>query len=210
MPAPARRNNDVIQIRTSAKTKAMLDRAAALRGQKLSEFILEAPASGRRDDPRPEHILAGRQRACTLARFPRFAPQAAGEVRTRFNRKPPWKSDERGRCCTACPRAAPRRARCVTRSQTAPISRLTNGFATARVPAKASRRAHTWSAQQTRRIASSAISRSLPRWSSVSPFPRQSFDAACPSRCHCCLSGGSQSMQNGKAEALDRRFWSMH
>jgi uncharacterized protein (DUF1778 family) len=31
----------VIQIRASAETKAMLNRAATLRGQKLSEFMLE-------------------------------------------------------------------------------------------------------------------------------------------------------------------------
>jgi uncharacterized protein (DUF1778 family) len=36
------RKDDVIQIRTSAGTKAILNRAAALRGQKLSEFMLES------------------------------------------------------------------------------------------------------------------------------------------------------------------------
>ena len=42
MPAPARRKDDVIQIRASAEAKAILNRAAALRGQKLSEFMLES------------------------------------------------------------------------------------------------------------------------------------------------------------------------
>jgi uncharacterized protein (DUF1778 family) len=37
-----RRKDDVIQMRTSAETKAILNRAAALRGQKLSEFMLES------------------------------------------------------------------------------------------------------------------------------------------------------------------------
>ena len=37
-----RRKDDVIQIRTSAETKAILNRAAVLRGQKLSEFMLES------------------------------------------------------------------------------------------------------------------------------------------------------------------------
>ncbi len=39
------RKDDVIQIRASAETKALLNRAASLRGQKLSEFML---ASARR------------------------------------------------------------------------------------------------------------------------------------------------------------------
>jgi len=52
MPATARREpaarprrtrkDDVIQIRASAETKAILTRAAALRGQKLSEFMLDS------------------------------------------------------------------------------------------------------------------------------------------------------------------------
>jgi uncharacterized protein (DUF1778 family) len=41
--APRRpRKDDVIQIRASAETKAILSRAAALRGQKLSEFMLDS------------------------------------------------------------------------------------------------------------------------------------------------------------------------
>lgn len=36
------RKDDVIQIRASAATKAVLTRAAALRGQKLSEFMLDS------------------------------------------------------------------------------------------------------------------------------------------------------------------------
>jgi uncharacterized protein (DUF1778 family) len=36
------RKEDTIQIRTSAATKAVLNRAAALRGQKLSEFMLDS------------------------------------------------------------------------------------------------------------------------------------------------------------------------
>lgn len=41
MTNPARKD-DTIQIRTSAKTKAVLNRAAELRGQKLSEFMLDS------------------------------------------------------------------------------------------------------------------------------------------------------------------------
>ena len=36
------RRDDVIQLRASAETKAILIRAAMLRGQKLSEFMLES------------------------------------------------------------------------------------------------------------------------------------------------------------------------
>lgn len=41
MPQPVRKD-DIIQIRASAETKAVLNRAAALRGQKLSEFMLDS------------------------------------------------------------------------------------------------------------------------------------------------------------------------
>jgi uncharacterized protein (DUF1778 family) len=40
--AVAGRRDDLIQIRASAATKAILNRAAALRGQKLSEFMLDS------------------------------------------------------------------------------------------------------------------------------------------------------------------------
>jgi uncharacterized protein (DUF1778 family) len=36
------RKDEVIQIRASGETKALLQRAADLRGQKLSEFVLKA------------------------------------------------------------------------------------------------------------------------------------------------------------------------
>ena len=38
----AGRKDEVIQIRASAETKAILNRAAAIRGQKLSEFMLDS------------------------------------------------------------------------------------------------------------------------------------------------------------------------
>ena len=38
----ASRKDDVIQIRASVETKAVLNRAATLRGQKLSEFMLDS------------------------------------------------------------------------------------------------------------------------------------------------------------------------
>ncbi|MDR3435751.1 DUF1778 domain-containing protein [Telmatospirillum sp.] len=36
------RKGDIIQIRASAETKVLLHQAAVLRGQKLSEFVLES------------------------------------------------------------------------------------------------------------------------------------------------------------------------
>jgi uncharacterized protein (DUF1778 family) len=52
------RKDDVIQIRASAATKAILNRAATLRGQKLSVFMLEQrAASGRGHDPRSAQLL---------------------------------------------------------------------------------------------------------------------------------------------------------
>ena len=42
MSAIAHKKDDVIQIRASAQSKALLVQAAQLKGQKLSEFMLES------------------------------------------------------------------------------------------------------------------------------------------------------------------------
>jgi uncharacterized protein (DUF1778 family) len=45
MPAPARRaapKDGAIQIRTSAETKALINRAAQVRGQSLSDFVIQS------------------------------------------------------------------------------------------------------------------------------------------------------------------------
>jgi uncharacterized protein (DUF1778 family) len=42
MKSTAARKDDLIQIRASAAVKAVLNRAATLRGQKLSEFMLDS------------------------------------------------------------------------------------------------------------------------------------------------------------------------
>jgi len=36
------RKDEIVQVRASARTKAMLNQAASLRGQKLSEFVLDS------------------------------------------------------------------------------------------------------------------------------------------------------------------------
>jgi uncharacterized protein (DUF1778 family) len=91
MPARARPKDNAIQIRASAEAKSVLNRAAALRGQTLSEFMLE---SARRQAE--ETILD--QRAFFLddkehARFLALldAPlEPSDAVRARFSRKAPW------------------------------------------------------------------------------------------------------------------------
>jgi len=91
MTAPAKRKDDVIQIRASAEAKALLNRAATLRGQKLSEFMLE---SARRE---AEETLLD-QRTFFLddnahARFLALLdspPAPSAQARARAKRKAPW------------------------------------------------------------------------------------------------------------------------
>jgi len=93
MPATARSKDAVIQIRASAEIKALFVRAAALRGQKLSEFML---ASARQQAE--ETILD--QRAFFLdeeahARFLALLdapPQPSAKARARLSREAPWEA----------------------------------------------------------------------------------------------------------------------
>jgi uncharacterized protein (DUF1778 family) len=93
MPTTVRRKDDVIQIRASAEAKAILNRAAALRGQKLSEFMLE---SARRQAE--ETILDQRVFFVDDSAHARFLalldapPGPSAKVRARFARKAPWES----------------------------------------------------------------------------------------------------------------------
>ena len=93
MPASARPKDHVIQIRASAETKALFNRAAAMRGQKLSEFMLE---SARHEAL--ERLLD--QRSFFLddeahARFLKLLdapPAPSAKARARLNRKAPWEA----------------------------------------------------------------------------------------------------------------------
>ncbi len=91
MPATARRKDDVIQIRASAEAKALLNRAAALRGQKLSEFMLE---SARRQAE--EAILDQRAFFLDDKAHERFValldspPKPSAKLRELLSRKAPW------------------------------------------------------------------------------------------------------------------------
>jgi uncharacterized protein (DUF1778 family) len=93
MPASTRRKTDVIQIRASAEAKAMLNRAAALRGQKLSEFMLESARRQAEDT-----ILDQRTFFLDDATHTRFlaqldsAPKPPAKARARLNRKAPWQA----------------------------------------------------------------------------------------------------------------------
>lgn len=93
MRTPVKRKDDVIQIRASAEAKAVLNRAATLRGQKLSEFMLE---SARRQAE--ETILDQRTFFLDDDAHRRFValldrpPKPSAEVRARFNRKAPWEA----------------------------------------------------------------------------------------------------------------------
>ncbi|UCI08014.1 DUF1778 domain-containing protein [Mesorhizobium sp. B1-1-8] len=87
----AARKDDVIQIRASAGTKAILSRAASLRGQRLSEFMLD---SARRQAE--ETILDQRAFFLDTDAHERFLNlldtpnKPTEELRARMTRKPAW------------------------------------------------------------------------------------------------------------------------
>ena len=93
MPAPARRKDEVIQIRATAEAKAILNRAAALRGQKLSEFMLESARRQAEETILDQQmfILDDDAHARLLALLD-SPPKPSREVRARFKRKPPWEA----------------------------------------------------------------------------------------------------------------------
>ena len=85
------RKGDAIQIRMSAQTKALLNRAAMLRGQKLSEFMLE---SARREAEKTildqrTFLLDEKAHDEFLALLDRPAKPSNG-LRARMTREPPW------------------------------------------------------------------------------------------------------------------------
>ena len=92
-PPASARKDDVIQIRASAEMKDILNRAAALRGQKLSEFML---ASARREAEAA--ILDQRTFFTSPAAHAKFlamldAPPRVGEAaKARLKRKAIWES----------------------------------------------------------------------------------------------------------------------
>lgn len=91
--AQAIRKDDVIQIRASAETKAILNRAAALRGQKLSEFMLDSARRQAEEailDQRVFFLDAGAHEAFLAALD---APAARNpELKALLARVPSWRS----------------------------------------------------------------------------------------------------------------------
>ena len=83
----AARKDDVIQIRASAGTKAILNRAAGLRGQKLSEFMLDSARRQAEEmirqlgarlpsvDIQVGHLSGGQQQSVAIARALTFSPK---------------------------------------------------------------------------------------------------------------------------------------
>jgi uncharacterized protein (DUF1778 family) len=93
MSAPARRKDEVIQIRASAEAKSLLNRAAALRGQKLSEFMLESARQHAEDTILDQRAFFlddnAHRRFIALLDKPH---RPAADVRARLNRKAPWEA----------------------------------------------------------------------------------------------------------------------
>lgn len=90
----SRRKSDVIQIRASAETKAVLVRAASVRGQGLSEFMLDSArreAEGAILDQRL-FFLNSDDHAAFLDILDR-PPQPSADIRKRMKRKPSWMAE---------------------------------------------------------------------------------------------------------------------
>lgn len=93
-PHPTRaqpRKGDVIQIRTSSETKALLNRAAALRGQKLSEFMLDSARRQAEETLLDQRVFflepEAHQQFLALLDAP---AEPSGEARRRLRRPAPW------------------------------------------------------------------------------------------------------------------------
>lgn len=85
------RKGQVIQVRTSAETKAILNDAARLRGQTLSDFVIESARRRAEDTFLDQRVFfldedAHRQLLAILDNPPK--PSAASKARMR--RKPSW------------------------------------------------------------------------------------------------------------------------
>ena len=83
--------DDVIQIRTSAGTKAILSRAAKLRGQKLSEFMLDCARKQAEEAVLDQRVFFLDDEAHTEFLNLLDAPQEiSSDLRERMNRAPGW------------------------------------------------------------------------------------------------------------------------
>ncbi|MBM3591657.1 MAG: DUF1778 domain-containing protein [Alphaproteobacteria bacterium] len=93
MSASSRPKDDVIQIRASAETKALFNRAAAMRGQKLSEFMLECARQEALETILEQRVFLLNDEA--HARFVKMLdapPAPSAKARARLKRKAPWEA----------------------------------------------------------------------------------------------------------------------
>jgi uncharacterized protein (DUF1778 family) len=85
------RKDDLIQIRASAATKAILNRAAAMRGQKLSEFMLESARARAEETILDQRLFALDNKAYNEFLAMLDAPAKPDKtLRARMKRKPAW------------------------------------------------------------------------------------------------------------------------
>lgn len=93
-PHPTRaqpRKDEVIQIRASSETKALLNRAAALRGQKLSEFMLDSARRQAEETLLDQRVFLLEPDAHAQFLALLDAPAVpSNEVRQRLTRPAPW------------------------------------------------------------------------------------------------------------------------
>jgi len=85
------RKDEVIQLRASAETKALLNRAAALKGQKLSEFVLMSAREKAENTILQQHVFFLDPKAYDeFLAILDAPPEVSDEVRARYARKPAW------------------------------------------------------------------------------------------------------------------------
>jgi uncharacterized protein (DUF1778 family) len=86
-----RRKDAVIRVRLTTEAKAVLNRAAILRGQMLSEFMLESARRQAEDTILDQRTFfldsVAHARLLALLDSP---PKPSAKVRARFTRKAPW------------------------------------------------------------------------------------------------------------------------
>lgn len=91
MSNSAARKDELIQIRASAATKAILNRAAAMRGQKLSEFMLESARARAEETILDQRLFTLDEKAYNEFLAMLDAPTKPDkELRARMRRKPAW------------------------------------------------------------------------------------------------------------------------
>jgi uncharacterized protein (DUF1778 family) len=93
MPTHVRRKDELIQIRASAKAKALFNRAAAWRGRKLPAFMSDSARRQAEDTILDQRafVLDDEAHARLRAWLDSSAAPPAG-ARARLNREAPWEA----------------------------------------------------------------------------------------------------------------------